>query len=315
MTKKIMKPAMKIALIFYGGCLIAVTVAILTLSRGNETRYVGVAKTFDLHLRRHVHSDDVSSSGTNLLLVPAKVNGLECLLILDTGASHSILSEKLFKSARLSGRRIRVLRGSNLRSKYVIRTEASITVGDIELSKFPFIVLNLEHFSDGFSVAIQGVLGGNFLNKFVYSLNSRERILRFCAEGDIDKVGTIPIEIRNNLIFHDLQINGKKLEFFLDTGYSNAQISRDDARGFDMELRENKGFTLSINGKRQNDKEQEFVTLRGFSIGNARVKSAEFPVGDSNIIGINLLEPFIVTINPKERYIKYVFNEEGKDVW
>jgi predicted aspartyl protease len=276
---------------------------------------VGVAKTFDLHLRSPVHVNDVSSGGADVLLVPAKVNGLECLLLLDTGASRSILSEKLFKSIKLSGKRIRVPRGSNLRSRYAIKTEASITVGDIELSKFPFILLNLEHFSDGFSVPIQGVLGGDFLNKFVYSLNVRERTLRFCAESDINNVDTIPIEIRNNQIFHDLQIAGRKLEFFFDTGCSHAQISRDDARGFDTELREDKGVTLGINGKRQNDKEQEIATLRGFSIGNARVKSAEFPVGDSNIIGINLLEPFIVTVNPKEKYIKYVFNEEGKDMW
>lgn len=47
----------------------------------------------------------------------------------------------------------------------------------------------------------------------------------------------------------------------------------------------------------------EVVTLKNFQLGRVHVALAQFPVGDTSLIGLKVLEHFVLTVSPREKYI------------
>jgi hypothetical protein len=109
----------------------------------------------------------ISDKGTGTILVDASVNGQPVVMILDTGASHSMfdasvfgLSEVQLQAARMKGR------GLGLDADVVWRT-ADFEIGDEAWKQHPIEVADLHLLSKIYGRKIGGIVGQDVLRSFV----------------------------------------------------------------------------------------------------------------------------------------------------
>jgi hypothetical protein len=108
----------------------------------------------------------ISDKGTGTILVDASVNGQPVVMILDTGASHSMfdasvfgLSEMQLQAARMKGR------GLGLDADVVWRT-ADFEIGDEAWKQHPIEVADLHLLSKIYGRKIGGIVGQDVLRSF-----------------------------------------------------------------------------------------------------------------------------------------------------
>jgi hypothetical protein len=109
----------------------------------------------------------ISDKGTGTILVDASVNGQPVVMILDTGASHSMfdasvfgLSEVQLQAARMKGR------GLGLDADVVWRT-ADFEIGEEAWKQHPIEVADLHLLSKIYGRKIGGIVGQDVLRSFV----------------------------------------------------------------------------------------------------------------------------------------------------
>ena len=109
----------------------------------------------------------ISDKSTGTILVEASVNGQPVVMILDTGASHSMfdasvfgLSEVQLQAARMKGR------GLGLDADVVWRT-ADFEIGDEAWKQHPIEVADLHLLSKIYGRKIGGIVGQDVLRSFV----------------------------------------------------------------------------------------------------------------------------------------------------
>ncbi|MCH8192962.1 MAG: retroviral-like aspartic protease family protein [Planctomycetes bacterium] len=89
------------------------------------------------------------------------------------------------------------------------------------------------------------------------------------------------------MIYFDSDVQGKTIEFLLDTGNTHQALSRSTAKRFTTEQME-LGVSGDIREIRSNSM-IEVVTLKNFQLGRVHVALAQFPVGDTSLIGLKVL--------------------------
>ncbi len=229
----------------------------------------------------------------------AKVNGIECRLILDTGASHSALSKDFCRRHSLTGKKIWANPfTSNVKDDQLFQVNVPLEVGKIKVAESPFIAMNLEHWADDALVPLAGILGSDFLNKYIYSINMQDGILVIIREADYDKKGGVemPIAIRNNLIYFNLDIEGKPVEFLLDSGRYVSDINESDFANSKGKYEKYSGTHFDINSTYLFEGHK--VKLTGIKFGPVIFTNAEFRLSDENIIGVNALKWVNIVVNP-----------------
>ena len=109
----------------------------------------------------------ISDKGTGTILVDASVNGQPVVMILDTGASHSMFDASVFglsavqlQVARTKGR------GMGLDADVVWRT-ADFEIGDEAWKQHPIEVADLHLLSKIYGRKIGGIVGQDVLRSFV----------------------------------------------------------------------------------------------------------------------------------------------------
>jgi hypothetical protein len=119
------------------------------------------------HLKGSTGVRLISDKGTGTILVDASVNGQPVIMILDTGASHSMFDASVFglsglqlQAARMKGR------GLGLDAEVVWRT-ADFEIGEEAWKQHPIEVADLHLLSKIYGRKIGGIVGQDVLRSFV----------------------------------------------------------------------------------------------------------------------------------------------------
>lgn len=109
----------------------------------------------------------ISDKSTGTILVDASVNGQPIVMILDTGASHSMFDASIFglSSMQLQVARMKS-RGLGLDADVVWRT-ADFEIGDQAWTQRPIEVADLHLLSKIYGRKIEGIVGQDVLRSFV----------------------------------------------------------------------------------------------------------------------------------------------------
>jgi hypothetical protein len=121
---------------------------------------------------------DIETSGNHLLL-DVKVNDYSCKLVLDTGASRTVLDVSFlesinqeFTSQPEDEKSVGV--GSNQLDSYLIDVDI-FEIGELKLENYQLAAMNLEHVKMSYEKlgynSVQGVLGGDILNNYDAIIN------------------------------------------------------------------------------------------------------------------------------------------------
>ena len=120
------------------------------------------------------------------IAVNALLNGISARLVVDTGASHSCLCKKTFKSI---GKKTQMIKADAVmgigKSKLnnQLMPVSRFELGDLLIEDYPFLMLQLSHINKMLKIMdlppIHGLLGGDILYKYNAVIDYKEKKIFF----------------------------------------------------------------------------------------------------------------------------------------
>jgi hypothetical protein len=126
----------------------------------------------------------ISDKSTGTILVDASVNGQSVVMILDTGASHSMFDASVFglSAVQLQAARMKS-RGLGLDADVVVRT-ADFEIGEEAWKRQPVEIADLHLLSKIYGRKIGGIVGQDVLRSFVsVQINYKGQCVMFQRQG------------------------------------------------------------------------------------------------------------------------------------
>jgi hypothetical protein len=227
------------------------------------------------------------------------VDGRRFELMLDTGATDSVVTPLMARALGVSVRRTKqtpyrkgTVLGRDL--QFWVDTQASDTGS-----------------KTGWEY---GLLGGEFLNDYVVEIDFPARKVRFLdpkkyetpEAADAPDEAVVPVKIVANRVVVPVELDGKRIELMLDTGAPSTMILSGAAAGgigIDVAALEHFGTGGTVLGPM----EQRFHEAKEFKIGG--FASGPLPVivapngwynqgtGNDSAIGYDVLRPFVLRID------------------
>ena len=252
-----------------------------------------------------------------LILVPVYVDGKgPYQFILDTGASHCLLSQELSMTLGIRPEIEKQAMGAGGPIKLMFAHVSSMTAGSARRENVQVAITNeIQRIEATIQSKVDGDLGFNFLKDFILKIDYRNSVLHLAipsedGNGDGAPSGScIPFKLASAskpLILVSAIVNGQgPFQFALDTGASRTMLSTELARKLAIETTDDSPVTGGggpieiLAGK-----------LGSLSVGNVAVRDHAIGVGEflnmlsmaigaklDGIIGYNFLNQFQVTIN------------------
>ena len=142
--------------------------------------------------------------GNNLQTVQATLNGKPCVLLLDTGASHTTIDRDFLAKTfpDLPTQPVALGGDTNVETAPLAFPILSLKLGETELKRFVGMALPLGHLAESVGTRIDGILGMNALAYAPFRLSLRDRAVTWYSSvpdllvasraGD-DKATTFPV--------------------------------------------------------------------------------------------------------------------------
>jgi len=274
------------------------------------------------------------SKNTNAILLPVKFQGKEYLFELDTGSSHTLFDGS-FKDKL--GKRRKIVSGKTPAGimKFAIYDAPDAYLGPLNLKdSHTVIVMNLERISSASGKRIHGIIGMNFLKKYVVSIDFDNGLVSFLKSKKNEDIfissqqnsehpdwgQEIPIKYKHFPLvpYFTADIDGNEVDFLIDTGLKynidnepvNHLRGRLGSKTFkklsSKILFENKYNTIvTARGKTHSDFIKSTIT-ENFSIGSFEYKDVIFDQSDESYLGMPFLSRHLVTFDfpNKKMYLK-----------
>jgi len=114
---------------------------------------------------------------SNLIVLNTRVNGRERRLVLDTGASQTMLDTKAAAELHVDPSERRVARGAGGDIEVALAPLKSVDVGDARVENLTCIVSDVSGIAEKLGGGIDGVLGFDFLSRFTVTIDYAARKL------------------------------------------------------------------------------------------------------------------------------------------
>jgi predicted aspartyl protease len=250
-----------------------------------------------------------------LILVPVHVNEQgPFAFILDTGASHCLLSPELAGTLALPLEGETDAAGACGSVKLALSHAASMAVGSVRRDAIEVAITDeLKRIGTFIGSRVDGDLGFGFLQHFAVTIDYQARVLCLApgSEGSNGSPSRNPFRLAdasNPLILVQVLVNDQgPFEFVLDTGTSRTMLSSELAAKMAIETSDDSPAAGGgLGGKIEIVKGK----LRSLAVGNAVVREHAIGAGDflamlsdavgtklDGIIGYNFLKEFRVTID------------------
>ena len=159
------------------------------------------------------------------VLVRGTLNGREVRFVLDTGASHVLVSPEAAAAAGIETQaKIRFGAFGSGRGSARKGVADSLAVGPAAAEKVPIAIMAIPPpFTD------DGLLGLSFLGKFIFRLDYQQQLLSFASPASSNLMGggsIIPLQGEGFFAAVQVEVDGIPAKLILDTGASQALILR-----------------------------------------------------------------------------------------
>jgi predicted aspartyl protease len=233
--------------------------------------------------------------GNHILISDVVVNDHQVRLILDTGASLTILNPKTAiacKSQKLAG----TLKSNNFGEIFDAEpvTVSTLKLGQIVLRDLPGIVTNSEWIG-------QGLIGGLAFERMAVTIDYHSKTLTLAKAASSGKSAfVVPMILIDSVPYVRLRANGKSLGLFaIDTGSYCSIISRDQIDDESIYYGEK---ILSLSGTTYL---RGSTVLRNLELGDLQIEEMPFSVCSNQIsagvLGCDFLSHYSVTIDYPNR--------------
>lgn len=272
--------------VFVAGSLILGAMFASEIQAGTETQSAEVrneeAVAYLMKMERDARCGQV--------LVNCLIDGTPMRMMLDTGATHTVLHEesvgKLKNPRWLDTSRMVFKSNSTQIPKMLV---ASAQVGPGVSPQHPVIVVNLGAVRGMMAEKIDGIVGMDILGSLPFTFDLRNKT---CFWGAPEKVSLVPIPGKrdnNGRLIMQLKSGTKAIDLLLDTGSSVTRICDDDwAPGVAGEITAHIGDVDKVGqAKMIQGKAGSLEVVPGFSLNN--VEPLLCPRGEITMLGMDAL--------------------------
>ncbi len=252
-----------------------------------------------------------------LILVPVCVDGRgPYQFILDTGASHCLLSKELSETLGIQPEVEKQAMGAGGPVKLMIAHVSSMTVGSARQENVSVAITNeIQRIAAAIQSKVDGVLGFEFLKDFILAIDYRDATIGVSlpseyANGNSTRLGTsISFKLASTskpLILVPAVVDGQgPFQFALDTGASRTMLSIELARKLAIQTTDDSPVTggggqIKILAGKVSSLAVGGAAVRDHAIGAGEflnVLSKAIGTELDGILGYNFLNRFKVTIN------------------
>lgn len=243
-----------------------------------------------------------------LFLTDVKVNGHTAYFLLDTGCTDTCVSSNLINRLGLKSWSVKNPGGNIASDKIKLAHIKTLTLSNIDLHNFDVNVFNLDHLEKTLKTDIDGIIGNNVLNKFVYSIDFSTALLTINPSNTgRDATGIKLYDSKDGLINIHAELNGHLTVFMIDTGSNNCFINRSlfDIIFPDSRLPRTRIEVTDI-------ARMDEVTVRSVKVDELHIddnifNNAIFFEGKDNILGNRIFDKYILTVDSANNmaYLKY----------
>jgi predicted aspartyl protease len=252
------------------------------------------------------------------LFVPVRITGQEgeVLFLLDSGASMTVVDSSISAEMRLPQGGVMPGAGAGGMTSFSMTRLPGLAIGGIEFSEQTAISFPLSGLLRKFEeTEIGGILGYDFLSRFVTRIDFESEILSFFEPDSFvppDGASTIEAPLVHNIFSLDASLDGVQGKFYLDTGANSSLLygSFADSTGLVTAKR-----TLAMKIRGAGGEEEaalcrfDSLILGGFAIAKPVLAITRGEKGISvlenvdGVIGNDLLERFTVTLDYRQQRV------------
>jgi len=208
------------------------------------------------------------------LYVRARVNDRELRLLLDTGASHVLITPEAAATAGIQkNMKTRIAGFVDDRTLGHATVADSIVIGPATAEKVPAFIMPIPAL-----FGADGVLGVSFLEEFIFRLDYDRKLLSFTSRTSSKLTGggvSIPLESKRRLLTVVAEVDGIPAKLIVDTGAGQSLIL-------------NSWFVEKHNLRERNPKRLKIITGQGF-LGETRgeiVRLRTLKLGDYTVTNV-----------------------------
>ncbi len=235
--------------------------------------------------------------------VRAEVNGTEGEFILDSGTPVTVVTPQFARKAQLAD--AAEIEGPTNQIKP--GRFASITLMRLGNASYGFFyapLMNLDHLSSALKTEIDGIIGGNVLNRTAYRIDWQANLLTLYSHAPAAPGDAIRANVRDNRVYLPAAINGQPAEFVLDTGAYCTTIARDEVDRLRIPREKRKKIQApQIDLYSERHMEQTQVVLDSLSLGPLQLTDHPVLTWDYNALGVDLLSKFVLTVDARDGWI------------
>lgn len=270
-------------------------------SQGDSTKIVEPC-TVTLQSVQVREGDQITDS--SLKAIQVRINDVNGLMLLDTGANRTMLSLEFCKKHSLWGRWVELNPNTtNLDGTHIFYAEEDLSIGPLRFRRFPFFAFNTDLLTKSLACdPLIGILGTDILNRYNYSIDFRNNLLHLgLPDEDADEAEVrLPMSIRNGMICVNMDIQGSTYELNLDTGSNRARLAEKHLAAYKSAVRRKKQTWNDINGWHTEIVNQ--VILPDIRLGAVSFGEITFDIrGDKSHISASMLKDLTVAIYPAQK--------------
>ncbi len=252
-----------------------------------------------------------------LMYVVVQVNGVEGLLLVDTGSNGFILlNSDHFKTEKTDQQ----LKG--MTSEVSIERVAinSLTWQNLKLEKQYLPAVKLSQLNQGSSEKILGLIGSAFFKSYQLNFNFASREMVLSKEGieepklkGIAPTISIPFALLNNFPVVEVRISNQPYRFIMDTGATDniMDLSLEVSAGKEwqqtqeVQMVEGSGNTGKVRRGKLRNMWIGGLNMQGIGMGLHAMPAFDEQMQVSGILGFQFLKYFYVQINYIENTMKF----------
>nr|AOS95199.1 putative aspartyl protease [uncultured bacterium] len=240
-------------------------------------------------------------------LVDARINGALAVLLIDTGAEHSLLDRGFAQQLGLHPVDVANIQRLNSAGQTEVVLVTDLDIQSAHANSIEMMTDDLSASSGALGVHIDGVLGDDMLRDFAATLDYSAGSVTFGPISALHR--SVPIKLHNigKRYFVDLSSDGISLTFLLDTGTNFSVLS---SSGW-SKLNQSKEALLTIDGVRSSGASatSKLVCIHQMRVGSASYENLPMRVESSasagvlanlevsGLLGSDFLRRFVVSLD------------------
>lgn len=252
-----------------------------------------------------------------LMFVTVQINGIEGLLMVDTGSNGFILLNADHFKTEKTNQQLKGMTSSVAMERSLID---SFTWQNVKLGKQYLPAVKLTQLNSGTSEKVLGLLGSAFFKSYQLNLNFASRELVLSKEAVTDPVLkgvpamiNIPFAMVNNFPIVDVKIADQSYRFLMDTGATDnvMDLQLEQKMGHiwqqtqEVQMVEGSGKGATVRRGQLKELWIGGLNMQGIGMGLHAMPEFDQKMGVSGILGFQFLKYFYVQINYLENTMKF----------